>query len=210
MSEIVDFVKDYYVSWGYLIVLVGAYLENTALLGLLLPGGTLILLGAFYAKLGYLWFPAVIALGVVGMFLGSSTDFWLGRLGLHRLFQKTRFWSKVEAGLEKSRRFMNRYGGWAIFLSHFIGHIRAFVALTAGMSGYPYRRFAIFESCAAIIWNIIFCLLGYLLADNLELVERLYARFGLGMLIVLVLALVVWRGWRFYRERKKAAAPTEK
>lgn len=203
MSELVDFLKDYYASWGYLIVLAGAYLENTALLGLLLPGGTLILLGAFYAKLGYLWLPGVIILGCIGMFLGSSTDYWLGRLGLHRVFMKTRFWSRIEAGLEKARAFLDKHGGFAIFLSHFIGHIRAFVALTAGASKYPYRNFALLDIGAAFVWNIIFCVLGYLLADNIELVERLYARFGIGLLIVGVVVFIGWRIWQIYRKRKK-------
>jgi membrane protein DedA with SNARE-associated domain len=203
MTEIIDFLKQYYTTWGYLIVLVGAYLENTALLGLILPGGTLILLGALYAKLGYLSLPLVVVCGFVGMFLGSSTDFWIGWLGLHRVFERTRFWPRVEKNLEKGRAFMDKYGGWAIFFSHFVGHLRAFVALTAGMSHYRYRNFAMFDSIAALIWNIIYCTLGYLLADNIELIERIYGRVGIGLLIALVVAFIGWKIWQRYRERHR-------
>ena len=50
LHHVVDALRAAYDTWGYPIVLIGALLENTALLGLILPGGSLVLLGAVYAQ----------------------------------------------------------------------------------------------------------------------------------------------------------------
>jgi hypothetical protein len=42
LQDLADVLRDAYGTWGYPIILVGALLENTALLGLLLPGGALV------------------------------------------------------------------------------------------------------------------------------------------------------------------------
>src|SRR5918911_2451723 len=39
LSQVIDALRAAYDSWGYPLVLLGALLENTALLGLVLPGG---------------------------------------------------------------------------------------------------------------------------------------------------------------------------
>src|SRR5574340_462142 len=74
-----------YGAWGYLIVFLGALFENTALLGLLLPGGTLALLGAFYAWQGSLNIVWVIVFAWIGTTLGYNADYLIGRFLLTRL-----------------------------------------------------------------------------------------------------------------------------
>jgi hypothetical protein len=46
LHHVVDALRTAYDTWSYPIILIGALLENTALLGLVLPGGSLVLLGA--------------------------------------------------------------------------------------------------------------------------------------------------------------------
>ena len=66
LHHVVDALRAAYGTWGYPLVLVGALLENTALLGLVLPGGSLVLLGAVYAQQGVLALPLVLVLGTLG------------------------------------------------------------------------------------------------------------------------------------------------
>ena len=82
-QQIMETLRAAYSTWGYPLVLRGALLENTALLGLVLPGGSLVLLGAIYAQRGAMALPLVLVLGWLGMVLGTSLDYALGRWGLH-------------------------------------------------------------------------------------------------------------------------------
>src|SRR5207247_11365321 len=72
-----------YDQYGYLIVFLGTLGENTALLGLLLPGNSLALLGAFYARLGTLQIGWVIFFAWLGTLIGYHIDYLIGRSEEH-------------------------------------------------------------------------------------------------------------------------------
>ena len=70
MNTLIEWLGSLYNQYGYLIVFLGALGENTAFLGLILPGGTLALLGAFYARAGTLNIGWVIFFAWIGTVLG--------------------------------------------------------------------------------------------------------------------------------------------
>ncbi|HEX2910632.1 MAG TPA: DedA family protein [Chloroflexia bacterium] len=191
INNVLEIVKQQYSSYGYLIVFLGAYLENTVLLGLILPGGSLVLLGAIYASQGTLSLPLVILLGWLGMFLGNSTDYWLGRLGVYHAVEKTRLHRYLKSHMDKAAAFLQKNGGISIFLSHFIGHLRSFVAITAGAVKFPYSQFARFELAAALVWNLIYCLSGYFLASSVSSIDNVILAIGLFMVGLFALG---WAG----------------
>src|SRR5438105_3868467 len=105
-----------YERWGYLIVFLGTFGENTALLGLFLPGASLALLGAFYAQQGTLQLGWVIVFAWAGTVLGYHADYLLGRLLLTRMMER---WGgswlgqrlRLPARVRLGRRFLARHGG---------------------------------------------------------------------------------------------------
>ena len=210
LTDLIDALAPLYNEWGYLIVFLGVLGENTAVLGLVLPGGTLALLGAFYARQGTLALPLVVLFAWLGTVLGYSTDYVLGRYALGRvvpMVTASRLGRRLRlAGrLRQARRLLAHHGGKAIMISHTVGHIRSFVALTAGMTHMRYRRFLAFELVAALLWNTGYCLLGYLAGAQRERLQLFIERGGWIALIVLALAYL---GWRFVLprpQRRKAA-----
>ncbi|MCL5256967.1 MAG: DedA family protein [Chloroflexi bacterium] len=208
-GDIVEFLKQYYSRYGYFFVSAGAFLENTAIVGLIFPGGTMVLLGSFYAKLGVMSLPLVWLLGSLGTFAGASLDYSVGRLGVYRLIFRIWKGQKLETRFDAACGFMNKYGLPSIFLAHFVGHVRSFIAITAGTTKLPYRRFVIYEGLAALAWNGMYCLAGYLLARNLVLVQQIYTRFGLAIAGIVILWLIVHlslTGWRKHRQTEAQAS----
>src|SRR5918912_3028 len=113
LSHMIDALRAAYDTWGYPLVLLGALLENTALLGLVLPGGSLVLLGAVYAQQGVLAWPLVLVLGWLGMVLGTSLDYAVGRWALRATLGQTRLMARLEPKLAAAQRFLERHGAWA-------------------------------------------------------------------------------------------------
>lgn len=202
LQHLVDVLRAAYGTWGYPLVLIGALLENTALLGLVLPGGSLVLLGAVYAHQGVLALPVVLVLGWLGMVLGTSLDYALGRWGLHALLGRTRLMTRLEPKLDEAERFLARHGAWALLLAHFIGHVRSFVAITAGTTRLPYRRFLLYEGIAALAWNILWVTAGYLVGENLGLLQRLVSGAGLAIALLLVAGYIAYRLYRLIKRRR--------
>ncbi len=203
INEWIKLLGEFYNQYGYVAVFFGTLGENTALLGLLLPGNSLALLGAVYARLGTLNLGWVILVASLGTILGYHIDYLLGRFVLTRIATR---WSTSRLGrrirlagrLRLARRLIAKHGGKAILVSHLIGHLRSFVALSAGMTRMNYLCFLGYELVAATLWNTVFCLLGYLLAAEVERLQMLIERAGWVLFGVLVLLFLAWR---FFRRR---------
>lgn len=195
---IMDGIQNAYATWGYPIVLLGALLENTILLGLVLPGGTLVILGAVYAQNGAMELPLVLLLAWAGTVLGASFDFALGRLGLQSRLAGPKLHTRLEPRLQAAERFLQRYGIGAFLLAHFVGHIRSFVAITAGITNLPVRRFLLAEGIAALAWNVVFVGLGYTLGTHVDALQAVVGRAGL---IIVLAALVSYGAYSVFKRR---------
>lgn len=213
LYEWIQALGGFYDRYGYLVVFLGTLGENTSLLGLLLPGNTLALLGAFYARAGTLSIGLVILFATLGTIAGYHIDYLIGRFFLNRFSDS---WSRSAMGrklrlagrLRLTHRFLSKHGGKAILLSHTIGHMRSFVAMSAGMTRMSYPRFLAYEVVAATLWNVLFCLIGYFIAVEVEQLQYWIERFGWVMLALFLLLFLSWRYWRssVRRSRRKAKA----
>jgi membrane protein DedA with SNARE-associated domain len=206
VHALLDGLRNAYEVWGYPIVFLGAILENTVLLGLVLPGGTLVMLGAVYAHNGSMALPVVLLLAFVGMVMGTSLDYALGRLGLQSTVSHTRFAPRLEPRLARAEQFLERWGAWAFLLAHFIGHVRSFLAITAGMSRLPVRRFLVYEGVAALVWNLIFVGAGYALGENLDHLQHLMGWAGLAMALAALVSYGVYRIVRQIRNARRVGS----
>jgi membrane protein DedA with SNARE-associated domain len=197
----------FYDQYGYLIVFLGTLCENTALLGLILPGNSLALLGAFYARQGTLNLGWVIFFAWLGTVLGYHIDYLLGRFALVHLMAR---WGKstfgrrlrLAARIRLGSKLLAKHGGKAILISHIIGQMRSFVALSAGITRMNYLRFLFFEVIAALLWNTLFSLLGYFIASEIDRLETIFTQVGWILLTAAISLYAIWR-WRKSRQRKK-------
>lgn len=198
LQELFDVLGQLYQHYGYLTVFLGTLGENTAFLGFVLPGNSLALLGALYARLGTLQLGWVVFFATLGTVLGYHVDYLFGRFVLVRVASR---WSagrlgrriRLAARLRLGGTFLKKHGGKAILISHLIGHLRSFVALSAGMTRMPYRRFLVYELVAATLWNTAFCLLGYFLAGEIDRLQALIERGGWLVIAILIALFLVWR-----------------
>jgi membrane protein DedA with SNARE-associated domain len=205
LDEWIKLLGEFYDQHGYLTVFLGTLGENTAFLGLFLPGNSLALLGAVYARLGTLHLGWVILLASLGTVLGYHIDYLIGRFVLTHVATR---WSTSVLGrrirlagrLRLARMLLAKHGGKAILISHLVGHLRSFVALSAGMNRMNYRRFLGYELVAASLWNTGFCLLGYFLAAEVDRLQMLLGRVSWVIIGILVL---IFLAWHFFKQRMR-------
>lgn len=221
LHDWVELLGQFYDQYGYLIVFLGALGENTALLGLVLPGGTLALLGAFYARQGTLNIFWVIFFAWIGTVLGYHIDYLIGRFLLGRVIggwstSKLGVRLRLAARLRLACRLLAEHGGKAILISHTTGHIRSFVALSAGATHMYYPRFLGFELVAALVWNIVYGVLGYVAGAEFETIQKIIERAGWVIVGLLVALFLAWRFFgpqlreRFRKRRRPAIAKQRK
>ena len=207
LKQIIEFLRPYLSApWGYLVVGLATFLENSIGAGLVVPGETLVILGGFYARIGDppLSLPLISAVAVTFAVLGDNVGYFLGRRYGRGLLE--RIGPRIGISLEKiayAERYYEDHGGKTVFLGRFIPVVRSVGFLLAGAAKLEWRRFIVYDIAGAAIWGIGHTVLGYFIGATIETWEPYLTRFGV-LLGVLLVGWIVFTRWR--RARKGSAA----
>jgi undecaprenyl-diphosphatase len=188
LDRILEFLDPYLAApWGYMVVFLATFLENSVGAGFIVPGETLVIIGGFYARTGELQLPLVALVAVVGAILGDNLGYWLGRRFGRGFFE--RHGRKVFVTPERliaAERYYDSHGGKTVFLGRFVPVVRSVGFIVAGIAHMPWRRFLAYDVAGALIWGIGHSVLGYALGASYERWERYATPVGLGLLVVLL------------------------
>jgi len=154
-------------SPGLLLVIIFAVAlcESLAVVGIGIPG--VVLLGAAASLAGHQGIPIWLMLvaGTIGAFAGDNLSFWLGRTQRSHV---SRWWplNRHPGWLERGIEFFQRHGSLSVVVGRFIGPMRPFIPLVAGMLSMPTRRFIIVNLLSALVWAPVYLLPGYWLGRS--------------------------------------------
>lgn len=180
--------------------LIAQYGYAALFVGTLLEGETLLILAGFAAHQGYLQLHWVIAVALLGGFLGDQIYFWLGRR--HGPWVLARF-PRLVPVFERANVLIARYHEVLIVGIRFMYGFRTVGPIALGMSPVPGWRFVLFNALGAAIWATGIGTAGYLFGQVLELFLDNFKRVEELLLIAILLGgIAVW-GWRRWRFGKK-------
>jgi membrane protein DedA with SNARE-associated domain len=196
VNELLDWILDTVQSVDpiarTLIAGLGIMLETSVLIGLIVPGDTIVLV-ASTAVDGVGEYIALTLVVIVGALAGESIGFALGRwFGPH--IQHSRLGRKLgEENWARAQRYLDRRGGPAVFISRFLPVLHSLIPLTVGMSTMRYRKFMAWTVPACIIWAFSYVTVGWLAADGYrELSRDLHWAGYVFVAVIAVFLLVVW------------------
>ena len=143
--------------YSLMAVVLVAFLESLALVGLILPGTVLMAgLGALIGS-GELSFWHAWLAGIVGCLLGDWISFWLGwrfKKPLHRWS----FLKKNKALLDKTEHALHQHSMFTILVGRFVGPTRPLVPMVAGMLDLPVAKFITPNIIGCLLWPPFFFL----------------------------------------------------
>jgi len=175
--------------WSYLLLFLGATLESSAFVGLLVPGESLVLASGFLAARGVFAVGDLIVVVALGAILGDSLGYELGRrLGRPWLLRVGRWVGLRATHLDWSEAVFARHGGPTVLFGRFIGCLRALAPFVAGAVRMPYRQFLLYNMLGGVLWAMGCVWLGYGLGASWQVAERWLGRASLLVGGALVLA----------------------
>jgi membrane-associated protein len=169
-------------------------LETSVLIGLVIPGDTVVLLAATGIQSDTEYFVLIAAI-IAGSLLGESIGFALGH-AFGPAIQKSRVGKWIgHKNWRAAERFLEHRGGWAIFISRFLPVLHSVVPLTAGLTGMEYRRFMLWTTPACIIWAGAYVTVGRTAALTFEELSQSlhfagYIFVGIIALFIVIMAIV--------------------
>lgn len=174
-------------------------------LGVPIPEDITLVAAGILAALGSISLAGALIAGFIGVMIGDSLLFFLGRkygmsvlrLPVFRSVFTPKRISLAEKTILKNSRFI-------CFTARFLPGLRAPIFLTAGIMGVRPAIFLGLDGFAALISVPVWVLIGYWFGTNLDEVLH-YAKQA--QVTVVVGVLIIIAGYLFWRWRKKLISP---
>jgi len=148
----------------------------------------------------------ILLVNLLGVLIGDVFLFGLGRGVSRRLSRSPRFTHWFAHKLTRGRPFFARYGDATVFLARFIPGLRAPAFLIAGTMQMSLWRFVAIDTLAGLIFVPALCGVGYVFADQIDVIARWFQRVERTISTLVVLALLMWLWWR-HRGKRKSSTP---
>lgn len=190
--------------FGYALLAGVVFAESGLLIGLFLPGDSLLFTVGVVAGAGQLDIVQICLLLGAASILGDQCGYFLGhRTGPAIFSRPDSRWFKQKYVTE-TQAYYERHGGKTLIYAKFVPVVRAFAPFMAGVGRMKYLRFLSFNVWGGLGWVLSMTLGGYLLGNNL-FVRKNFEKVVVGIVLVSVLLPLTMH---YLQSRKASPKPT--
>jgi membrane protein DedA with SNARE-associated domain len=191
--------------WGEISLAMASFLDRHGLLAAFVfllieeagvpvpvPGDVLMLILGVHAREGRVQLWEAIAVTELGTIIGSTFLYFAARIaGRGLVYRYGRFIRLTPERLDQAERWLKQHGSRAVFLGRLVPGLRIVTAVACGVFEVPFRVFFPAMSIGALLYILVYTLLGYFLGPPvLAVLEKVHIPFGLlGSLVPLSLIL---------------------
>ncbi len=194
MNEVLDAILSWVEGvppvWRVLVTGVAVLLETSILVGLVVPGDTIVLVSSTGVTTLASYLFTVLAV-VLGALAGESIGFSLGRLFGPRLRSSWLGRQVGEKRWAKADRFVQRRGGIAVFISRFLPVFHSVIPLTAGTTAMRYKSFMIWTIPACTIWAFLYVSIGSGAAGTYRELQTSFSSAGWVFIAIVTVSIVL-------------------
>ena len=151
------------------------FAESGLLIGVILPGDSLLVTAGFLASQeDFNILPLIIA-AFAGAVLGDSFGYAFGKKVGPAIFTREDSLLFHKDHLMRAERFYERFGGLTLVWARFLPVIRTFAPILAGVGKMRYGTFLFFNAAGGLLWAVGLPLPGFFLGQPIPGVERYMA-----------------------------------
>jgi membrane-associated protein len=192
------------------IVLAFVFLECAFIIGLFLPGDSLLFTaGVILADrglVGHAW--ALSAAAVVVAVGGNMAGYLIGRRAGATLVGRKAGRVLTADRMYRARTFLDQHGWWSVVLARWLPWVRTLAPLIAGAVRMDSRRFLAGTSIGAVLWVPVLVLAGFYGAGMLSAVPWLKTTATI-LSIAFFLVGTALGIWRYRQEMNRAPEPVK-
>ena len=204
-EKLIELLSTILSGWyGYAALFAIVFSETGLLIGLIIPGDSLLFTVGVVAGAGHLDILVVNAVLITAAMLGDSTGYLLGYKTGPRIFSRPDSRLFKQEYVTRTKAFYDRYGGKTILFARFLPIVRTFAAYLAGVGEMPYLRFLPYSVCGAIGSVTLLTTLGYKLG-GIPIVKRNFDK----AILLIVLISILPSAIEFWRSRRSSAASAD-
>ena len=176
--------------WGYALLAAIVFAESGLLVGLFLPGDSLLFTIGVVAGAGDLDIVRIAMLLVAASIAGDQSGYYLGHRAGPRIFSRKDSRVFKQEYVVHTQAFYAKHGGKTLIYAKFVPIVRTFAPFMAGVGRMPYLRFLSFNIFGGLGWVLSMTLAGYRLG-GVPFIRRHFEMVVIGIVVVSVLPVVV-------------------
>ena len=186
--DIIEFITQLISSWGYAGIFITMTLESALIP---IPSEVVIPFAGFLAYMGEMNIWLIVLVSSLANVTGSIIAYEVGKYLGRGFIERYGKYILLNMGhLQLVERWFDRYGSLTVLFSRMLPVVRTINALPAGIGKMNFPKFCIYTFIGSIPWNLALVLVGYLLKENWNILEK-YSLY-IDILAVLVVAAVIF------------------
>lgn len=191
-------------AWALLLVCAIVFVETGLLVGFLLPGDTLLVVAGVLSYTGAIHQPIwLVCLCIwVCAVAGDQLGYFIGHKAGPPIFQRRSSGLFSHRTIERTNRFFVRYGAAAVIIARFIGIVRTFMPVAAGVGRMPWPLFLRLDIVGGLLWGAGLPLLGWGVAHIPGVADFVtqYIDVVLIGVVLIAVGVIVWHAIQSRRE----------
>lgn len=189
------------------LVLVFVFIECGVIIGLFLPGDSMLITAGIMMAGHASGETQVWALSVgtmIAAIAGNQVGYVIGRRTGHHLVARKNGRYINTRNLQRVTELLHKHGFLAVLIARWIPWVRTLCPMVAGAARMDHRKYTLASTIGAIIWAPVLLLIGYYAGSFMERVPWLMP----GVISTLVVGLIVGTvlGIRHYRQEMRKPA----
>ena len=198
-DKLIQLLSQVLTGWaGYALLAAIVFSETGLLVGLFLPGDSLLFTVGVVAGAGQLDIVRICALLAVMSILGDQSGYFLGYRTGPKIFSRPDSLLFKQEYVTRTRAFYEKHGGKTLIYAKFVPIVRTFAPFMAGVGKMRYARFLSFNVFGGIGWVLSMTLAGYTLG-NVGIVRRNFEKVVIGIVVLSVMPMVI----HYFSSRRK-------
>ena len=203
-----EWVTEYIEEFQYVAIALVLFLAG---LGVPIPEDIPLIYGGVMAGQGKLDVTIHFLVSMIFILIGDTCLYFIGK----KLAQKkknsnsdtdldtqesSRFDKLIKPEMRvKVQSYFDRYGSWAVFFGRFVAGVRGAVFLTAGLTGFPLKRFLVLDGLAALVSVPIWIGIGLWFGKRWTVIVDSIKSYQMYVIGAAVLIILTW--WLVKRKR---------
>ncbi|MDD5318468.1 MAG: DedA family protein [Candidatus Pacebacteria bacterium] len=173
-QTILHFLNPEYIIglFGVLGVWLAIFMESGILLGIVLPGDSLLFTAGLLASQGLLQIWPLVIGSIAAAIIGDSVGYSIGKKAGKVLFERKETFYFRKEYVDRAHVFFEKYGARAVLLARFVPIVRTLIPPLAGISSMPYKTFIRWNVLGGIIWTAGVSLIGYTLGSTIPGIDH--------------------------------------
>jgi membrane-associated protein len=205
-DQLIHLLSQVITGWlGYALLAAIVFAETGLLVGLFLPGDSLLFTVGVVAGAGGLDIVQICLVLAIASILGDQSGYLLGHRTGPSIFARPDSRLFKREYVKRTQEFYEKHGGKTLVYAKFVPIVRTFAPFMAGVGRMPYARFVSFNVVGGVGWVVSMTLAGFYLG-KFVFIRQHFEKVVIGIVLVSVLPVLI-QVLRSRAEAKKDARP---